>query len=33
MLGSVGLQCVLHAPTPVTVVPHPHADAHAHADD
>ena len=32
ILGSVGLQCVLHAPTPVTVVPHPHADAHAQAD-
>ena len=32
MLGSVGMQCVLHAPTPVTVVPHPHADSHARAD-
>jgi nucleotide-binding universal stress UspA family protein len=31
VLGSVGLQCVLHAPTPVTVVPHPHTGAHAHA--
>jgi len=24
VLGSVGLQCVLHAPSPVTVVPHAH---------
>jgi nucleotide-binding universal stress UspA family protein len=28
VLGSVGLQCILHAPGPVTVIPHP--DAHAH---
>jgi nucleotide-binding universal stress UspA family protein len=28
VLGSVGMQCVLHASGPVTVVPHEHAHAH-----
>lgn len=30
VLGSVSLQCVLHAPGPVTVIPHARVHAHAH---